>query len=78
MLANKRVLLTFDNFGMDGMRCDVKGNLYIIDTAYQDMEIIIGIAIHFTALNPFTGESLNNREWRKGRISPGINTEPIV
>lgn len=29
MLVNKRVLLTFDDFGMDGMRCDVKGNLYI-------------------------------------------------
>ena len=29
MLVNKRILLTFDDFGMDGMRCDVKGNLYI-------------------------------------------------
>ena len=28
-ISNKRLLITFDDFGMDGMRCDVKGNLYI-------------------------------------------------
>jgi sugar lactone lactonase YvrE len=28
-LAHKRLLTEFDDFGMDGMRCDVKGNLYI-------------------------------------------------
>ena len=28
-LTNKRILLAFDDYGMDGMRCDVKGNLYI-------------------------------------------------
>jgi len=28
-LSNKRLLITFDDFGMDGMRCDEKGNLYI-------------------------------------------------
>ncbi|MFM1877701.1 MAG: hypothetical protein RLZZ241_567 [Bacteroidota bacterium] len=28
-LANKRLLVSFPDFGMDGMRCDVKGNLYI-------------------------------------------------
>jgi len=28
-LSNKRILLEFPDFGMDGMRCDKKGNLYI-------------------------------------------------
>ena len=28
-LHNKRLLISFDDFGMDGMRCDVLGNLYI-------------------------------------------------
>ena len=28
-LSNKRLLIDFPDFGMDGMRCDVKGNLYI-------------------------------------------------
>lgn len=28
-LANKRLLKKFDDFGFDGMRCDVDGNLYI-------------------------------------------------
>jgi gluconolactonase len=28
-LANKRLLKKFDDFGFDGMRCDVEGNLYI-------------------------------------------------
>lgn len=28
-LSNKRLLLEFQDFGMDGMRCDVQGNLYI-------------------------------------------------
>lgn len=28
-IKNKRLLIAFEDFGMDGMRCDVKGNLYI-------------------------------------------------
>ena len=28
-LTNKRLLCKFDDFGLDGMRCDVDGNLYI-------------------------------------------------
>lgn len=28
-VANKRLFHTFEGFGMDGMRCDVKGNLYL-------------------------------------------------
>lgn len=28
-VSNKRLLIKFPDFGMDGMRCDVKGNLYI-------------------------------------------------
>jgi gluconolactonase len=29
LLTNKRLLRKFDDFGFDGMRCDVDGNLYI-------------------------------------------------
>lgn len=28
-ISNKRLLIEFPDFGMDGMRCDVEGNLYI-------------------------------------------------
>jgi gluconolactonase len=28
-VSNKRLLVEFSDFGMDGMRCDIKGNLYI-------------------------------------------------
>ena len=28
-ITNKRLLIKFDDGGMDGMRCDIKGNLYI-------------------------------------------------
>lgn len=28
-ISNKRLFIEFDEFGMDGMRCDVKGNLYL-------------------------------------------------
>ena len=28
-ISNKRIFHQFDDFGMDGMRCDVEGNLYI-------------------------------------------------
>lgn len=28
-ISNKRLLIEFEDFGMDGMRCDVRGNLYI-------------------------------------------------
>lgn len=37
-IANKRVIHTFSDFGMDGMRCDSKGNLYI--SRYGDGKII--------------------------------------
>ncbi|MCX6218465.1 SMP-30/gluconolactonase/LRE family protein [Spirosoma sp.] len=29
-VSNKRLLIEFTDFGMDGMRCDAKGNLYIV------------------------------------------------
>ncbi|HTE09138.1 MAG TPA: SMP-30/gluconolactonase/LRE family protein, partial [Flavitalea sp.] len=28
-ISNKRVLIRFSDFGVDGMRCDAKGNIYI-------------------------------------------------
>ena len=28
-VSNKRLLIRFEDYGMDGMRCDIKGNLYI-------------------------------------------------
>jgi len=28
-IANKKVFASFDDFGLDGMRCDPKGNLYV-------------------------------------------------
>ncbi len=28
-VSNKRLLIQFEDFGMDGMRCDMEGNLYI-------------------------------------------------
>jgi sugar lactone lactonase YvrE len=28
-ISNKRLFMEFTDFGMDGMRCDIKGNLYI-------------------------------------------------
>ncbi|MFW6157249.1 MAG: SMP-30/gluconolactonase/LRE family protein, partial [Balneolaceae bacterium] len=28
-IANKRLLIEFDDHGLDGMRCDIDGNLYI-------------------------------------------------
>ncbi len=28
-ISNKRLLIEFDDYGMDGMRCDIAGNLYI-------------------------------------------------
>jgi len=33
LLSNKRLLKQFDDFSLDGMRCDVDGNLYITRTA---------------------------------------------
>jgi len=28
-ISNKRLLIAFEDFGLDGMRCDVKGNIYV-------------------------------------------------
>lgn len=28
-ISNKRLLIQFSDFGMDGMRCDIEGNLYV-------------------------------------------------
>jgi len=38
-LSNKTKFMAFDDFGMDGMRCDVKGNLYI--TRYDKGTVVI-------------------------------------
>ncbi len=38
-LAQKTEFITFDDFGMDGMRCDEKGNLYI--TRYDKGTVIV-------------------------------------
>lgn len=38
-LADKTKFMGFDDFGMDGMRCDVKGNLYI--TRYDKGTVLI-------------------------------------
>ena len=38
-LANKRKFLSFEDFGLDGMRCDAKGNLYI--TRYGKGTVLI-------------------------------------
>ncbi|HEV7348786.1 SMP-30/gluconolactonase/LRE family protein [Telluribacter sp.] len=38
-LSNKRLLIKFDDGGMDGMRCDVAGNLYI--TRYGKGEVAV-------------------------------------
>ena len=38
-LANKQKFFSFDDFGLDGMRCDVKGNLYI--TRYDKGTVLI-------------------------------------
>ncbi|MCW5514702.1 SMP-30/gluconolactonase/LRE family protein [Muriicola sp. Z0-33] len=38
-LANKRQFLSFEDFGLDGMRCDIKGNLYI--TRYDKGTVLI-------------------------------------
>ncbi len=37
-IFNKKILYTFSDFGMDGMRCDSKGNLYI--SRYGDGKIV--------------------------------------
>jgi sugar lactone lactonase YvrE len=29
ILSNKRLFIAFENYGLDGMRCDTKGNLYV-------------------------------------------------
>ncbi len=38
-LANKRLFFSFKDFGMDGMRCDTKGNLYI--TRYDKGTVVM-------------------------------------
>lgn len=38
-VSNKRLLLEFPDFGMDGMRCDIRGNLYI--TRYDKGTVVI-------------------------------------
>lgn len=38
-IANKSVLISFEDFGLDGMRCDARGNLYI--TRYDKGSVVI-------------------------------------
>ena len=38
-IANKSKFINFDDFGMDGMRCDAKGNLYV--TRYDKGTVVV-------------------------------------
>ena len=38
-VGNKQVFIAFDDFGMDGMRCDEKGNLYI--TRFEKGTVVV-------------------------------------
>lgn len=38
-LGNRQIFCTFPDFGLDGMRCDVKGNLYI--TRYDKGTVVV-------------------------------------
>lgn len=39
-ISNKRLLIQFADFGLDGMRCDAKGNLYIARYAAGEVVVI--------------------------------------
>jgi sugar lactone lactonase YvrE len=39
-IANKRRLIRFEDFGLDGMRCDVQGNLYITRHGKGEVAIV--------------------------------------
>jgi len=58
-ISNKRLLLQFPDFGMDGMRCDVAGNLYI--TRY-DKGTIVKVSPEGEILTeiPLTGKKPSN------------------
>ena len=50
-ISNKRVLIQFPDFGMDGMRCDKKGNLYI---ARFDKGTVAKVAPNGTVIQEIT------------------------
>lgn len=39
-VKNKRLLIEFENHGLDGMRCDAKGNLYIARYAAGEVAVV--------------------------------------
>ena len=39
-LANKRLLIHFDTGGMDGMRCDTRGNLYVTRYGLGQIDVV--------------------------------------
>jgi gluconolactonase len=52
-ISNKRVLITFPDHGMDGMRCDVAGNLYVtrwgkgtVAKVSPAGEVLLEVALH--------------------------------
>ena len=50
----------------------------MVEIIYHDMEITIGIPIHRIASFPFIGKGRFLIVFKNGRISPGINTDPIA
>ncbi|KRG66873.1 gluconolactonase [Stenotrophomonas terrae] len=58
-LANKRLLIRFDDHGMDGMRCDADGNLYI---ARYDAGVVAVLSPQGTLLRevPLKGRKPSN------------------
>jgi len=52
-VANKRLLIQFPDFNMDGMRCDIDGNIYItrhgkgtVAKLSPEGEVLLEIALH--------------------------------
>jgi gluconolactonase len=39
-ISNKRLLIEFNDFGLDGMRCDIDGNLYIARYAAGEVAVV--------------------------------------
>lgn len=67
-LSNKRLLIKFEDGGMDGMRCDIKGNLYITRHGLGQVAVVSPSGKVISTINTI-GKKVSNISFggRKGK-----------
>ena len=69
-ISNKRLLIKFEDFGMDGMRCDAKGNLYIARYGKGEVAVVSPGGMLIATINNDRADPKNSSRTATARTAP--------